>query len=80
MEVGAQGRIGKKIWFNRLDCFFFFFPPLLNKHQTAIRLVWQYHFLDFDNRWFPAASPPFTKNNNKQIHNYRSKATKPCVL
>lgn len=21
MEVGAQGRIGKKIWFNRLDCF-----------------------------------------------------------
>lgn len=22
MEVGAQGRIGKKIWFNCLDCFF----------------------------------------------------------
>ena len=62
---------------------FFFFPPLLNKHQTAIRLVWQYHFLDFDNRWFPAASPPFTqkkKEKKRQIHNYHSKATKPCVL
>lgn len=48
---------------------FFFFPPLLNKHQTAIRLVWQYHFLDFDNRWFPAASPPFTikKKTNSQL-------------
>lgn len=39
----------------------FFFPPLLNKHQTAIRLAWQYH-LDFDNHWFPAAYPPFTKD------------------
>lgn len=69
MEVGTQGRIGKKIWFNRLDCFFFFFPPLLNKHQTAIRLVWQYHFLDFDNRWFPAASPPLRKKKktNSQL-------------
>lgn len=40
---------------------FFFFPPLLNKHQTAIRLAWQYH-LDFDNHRFPAAYPPFTKD------------------
>lgn len=46
---------------------FFFFPPLLNKHQTAIRLVRQYHFLDFDNRWFPAASPPFTKQKKDKF-------------
>lgn len=46
----------------------FFFPPLLNKHQTAIRLVWQYHFLEFDNRWFPAVSPPCTKKKtNSQL-------------
>lgn len=45
---------------------FFFFPPLLNKHQTAIRLVWQYHFLDFDNRWFPAASSPLTHKKRKK--------------
>lgn len=61
---------------------FFFFPPLLNKHQTAIRLVWQYHFLDFDNRWFPAASSPLThkKRTKKKNHNYHSRERKPCML
>lgn len=91
MEVGARGRIGNEIRFNCLDRFFFFFPPLLNKHQTAIRLVWQYHFLDFDNRRVPAASPPFTaKERNRgewerveggggenRVHNYHSK---PCFF
>lgn len=39
----------------------FFFSPLLNKHQTAVRLVWQYHLMDFDNHLIPT-SPSLHKN------------------
>lgn len=57
---------------------FFFFPPLLNKHQTAIRLVWQYHFLHFDNHWFPAVPPPFTNKKDKFTTTLSSKENPVC--
>lgn len=79
MEVGTQGRIGKKIWFNRLDCFFSLPSPFKQTpdgHPAGMTIS----LLRFWQPLIPCSFPSLNKKKRGQIHNYDSKKKTLCAL